>query len=133
MKKCKIIVMVGVVLLVFSLVSFVVYYDDDYISVVMKDLKIESSMGIVKVSDYDDDGVVFIFNFKGLISGIYGFYIYENGDCLVIMKNGKMVFGGVVGGYFDFEVIGQYKVFWLEVGYEGDLFILYVDESGNVM
>lgn len=41
--------------------------------------------------------------------------------------------GGVVGGYFDLEDIGKYCVFWFEKGYEGDLFVFYVDENGNVI
>ena len=64
MNKRKITAMVGAVSLALSSASFAAHHDDDHISVVMKDLKTESSMGTVKVSDYDDDGVVFTPNLK---------------------------------------------------------------------
>mgnify|MGYP000291809988 FL=1 len=86
MNKRKITAMVGAVSLALSSASFAAHHDDDHISVVMKDLKTESSMGTVKVSDYDDDGVVFTPNLKGLTPGIHGFHIHENGDCSATMK-----------------------------------------------
>jgi|TARA_Y100001001_G_scaffold41970_1_gene36950 Cu-Zn family superoxide dismutase len=131
MNKRKITAMVGAVSLALSSASFAAHHDDDHISVVMKDLKTESSMGTVKVSDYDDDGVVFTPNLKGLTPGIHGFHIHENGDCSATMKNGKTVLGGAAGGHFDPEATGQHKAPWSEAGHEGDLPTLYVDESGN--
>lgn len=36
-----------------------------------------------------------------MLAGLYGFYVYVNGLCEILFKDGKIVLGGVVGGYYD--------------------------------
>lgn len=76
MKKCLLFILVGLLILMLSVSSFVGYYDSDGKEVIMNNLEIGMSMGLVVVSSYDDDGVVFMLNLLGLILGIYGFYVY---------------------------------------------------------
>jgi Cu-Zn family superoxide dismutase len=131
MKKRSLSALVGAVSLALSSVSIAVAGDDDSTSVMMKNLKTDSNIGSIKVSEYDDDGVVFTPDLSGLKPGAHGFHIHENGDCSATMKNGKKVLGGAAGGHFDPEHTGHHKEPWSESGHEGDLPALYVDEQGN--
>lgn len=76
MKKCLLFILVGLLILMLSVSSFVGYYDSDGKEVIMNNLEIGMSMGLVLVSSYDDDGVVFMLKFLGLMLGVYGFYVY---------------------------------------------------------
>lgn len=86
------------------------------------------SAGSVEIRDHDD-GVLFIPDLQGLTPGVHGFHVHENPSCDSAEKDGKMVPGGAAGGHFnpgDGDHNGPY-----EKGHDGDLPVLYVDQSGN--
>lgn len=128
MKKLSIPALVGCISLAFGAAS---YASDSSKTITMNNLQTGESIGTIVVSDYDDDGVVFTPNLKGLTPGIHGFHVHQNGDCSATMKDGKEVLGGAAGGHFDPEDTDKHSVPWSEEGHEGDLPTLFVDEDGN--
>lgn len=100
-------------------------------TVIMNDLQSKKSIGRIVVTDYDDDGVVFTPDLKGLTPGIHGFHIHQNGDCSPSVIDGENVLGGGAGGHFDPEQTGKHSFPWSEEGHQGDLPTLFVDDSGK--
>lgn len=128
MNKHLLSALVGSISLALSAASYANHHEK---TVTMNKLQSGESIGSIVVSDYDDDGVVFTPNLKGLTPGLHGFHVHENGDCSPAMKDGKSVLGGAAGGHFDPENTGKHSVPWSEKGHEGDLPTLYVDENGQ--
>ncbi len=128
MNKYLLPVLAGAITLVLSAAS---YADNKGKTVTINDLKTGESIGSIFVIDYDDDGVVFTPNLTGLMPGIHGFHVHQNGDCSPAMKDGKEVLGGAAGGHFDPKNTNRHDVPWSEQGHEGDLPSLFVDDNGK--
>lgn len=118
--------LVGSVAIAFSGVSLA-----DESTVNINALKDGQSMGSILLSEYDDDGVVFTPDLKGLTPGLHGFHIHQNPDCSFATKNGEKVLGGAAGGHFDPQQTGKHSFPWSEKGHEGDLPALFVAQDGT--
>ena len=130
MKKRLLTTLAGSISLVLSAGSFAGHHEEGK-EVMMKNLETGHSIGTVMVSSHDDDGVIFTPKLSGLTPGAHGFHVHQNGDCSPAMKGGKKVLGGAAGGHFDPENTNKHRAPWSELGHEGDLPVLYVNEEGE--
>jgi Cu-Zn family superoxide dismutase len=86
------------------------------------------SAGKITVSE-SKHGLVFTPSLRGLVPGIHGFHLHQNGSCGPINKKGKIVAAGSAGGHYDPKLTHSHGTPWGE-GHLGDLPPLYVEANG---
>ncbi|MDR1911314.1 MAG: superoxide dismutase family protein [Helicobacteraceae bacterium] len=88
-------------------------------------------LGTVNIAE-TEYGLVFTPSLSGVVSGIHGFHIHENGSCEPSSSDGKITPAGKAGGHFDPLKTGAHKGPFDKSGHLGDLPAVYADKEGKV-
>ncbi|MFB2680809.1 superoxide dismutase [Cu-Zn] SodC [Shewanella mangrovisoli] len=120
--------MKNIVLLLASMSAASAFADVSVPMNLVNEKGVGESVGQMTVSE-SQYGVVFTPSLKGLMPGLHGFHLHENGSCDPKEKDGKIVPAGAAGGHYDPAATKAHGTPWGE-GHLGDLPPLFVDADG---
>jgi len=90
---------------------------------------IGAPVGTVKIVE-TSYGLVFYPELKGIVPGLHGFHVHENGSCAPGVQNGALAAAIAAGGHLDPAGTRKHGTPWGD-GHLGDLPALYVAADGS--
>lgn len=88
-----------------------------------------ASVGEITIAE-TQYGLVFTPALQGLVPGVHGFHVHQNGSCAAAEKDGKTVPAGAAGGHLDPASTNAHGTPWGN-GHLGDLPPLYIEADGS--